>query len=61
MGEPVLVRRHAASNQVELRPAAAPVGTLVRDLVLPFGLVLVAGITAAIGYGLLRGAIDLLC
>ncbi len=60
VGERVLVRRHAPSNQVELLPAPAPIGTLVRDVVLPFGLILAAAVTAAIGYWLLHGAIDLL-
>ena len=60
VGEPVLVRRHAPSNQVELLPAPAPAGTLIRDVFLPFGLILAAAFTAAIGYGLARGAIDLL-
>jgi hypothetical protein len=33
---------------------------LVRDIFLPFGLILVAAFTAVVGYGLVRRAIDLL-
>lgn len=59
VGEPVLVRRHAPSGQAELRPAPAPVGRLIRDIVGPFALVLVAGVLAGIGFGVLW-ALDLL-
>lgn len=59
VNERVLVRRHAPSGQAELRPAPAPVGSLIRDMVGPFALVLVAGALAGIGFGVLW-ALDLL-
>ena len=59
VGERVLVRRHVPSGQAELRPMPAPVGNLIRDIVGPFALVLVAGALAGIGFGVLW-ALDLL-
>ncbi|MFI5894120.1 hypothetical protein ACIA5D_28865 [Actinoplanes sp. NPDC051513] len=59
VGERVLVRRHVASGQAELRPAPAPMGNLIRDIVGPFALVLVAGALAGVGFGVLW-ALDLL-
>ena len=59
VGERVLVRRHVPSGQAELRPTPAPVGNLIRDIVGPFALVLVAGALAGIGFGVLW-ALDLL-
>lgn len=60
VGQPVRVRRHAASNQVRLLPVPAPAGTLIADILIPVGLILVAAVEAAIGYGLVRGAIEVL-
>jgi hypothetical protein len=59
VGERVLVRRHVASGRTELRPALAPVGTLIYDIVGPFALLLVAGVLTGIGFGVLW-ALDLL-
>jgi hypothetical protein len=59
VGERVLVRRHVPSGQTELQPAPAPVGTLIRDVVGPFALVLLAGAFTGIGFGVLW-ALDLL-
>lgn len=59
VGDRVLVRRHVPSGQAELRPAPTPAGTLIRDVVVPFALVLVVGVLAGIGFGVLW-ALDLL-
>lgn len=53
VGERVVVRRHIPTGQAELRPAPAPVGTLIWDVVGPFALILVAGALAGIGFGVL--------
>ncbi|NLU80953.1 hypothetical protein HCA58_21880 [Micromonospora sp. HNM0581] len=59
VGERVLVRRHLPSGQIELLPRPAPVGTLIRDIVGPFVLVVVASAFTGIGFGVLW-ALDLL-
>ncbi|RSM42797.1 hypothetical protein DMB66_54505 [Actinoplanes sp. ATCC 53533] len=59
VGEQVLVRRHIPSGRAELRPTPRPTGKLIRDIVGPFALVLVAGTLAGIGFGVLW-ALDLL-
>ena len=54
------VRRHAASGQVELVKTYGRGAALIRDIVIPLGLAVSAGITVAIGYGLYRWALGLL-
>lgn len=60
VGEPLRVRWHAASGQVELAHRAAAVNVLVRDLLMPVVVLVLAVFTAAIGYGLFRVAASLL-
>jgi hypothetical protein len=60
VGEWLRVRRHAASGQAERVRTHSRVAALIRDIVLPFPLLVTAGITAAIGYGLYRWALGLL-
>ena len=55
VGGRILVRRHAPSDQVDLVPRSA-VAALLGDLMLPVILLVLAAFTAAIGYGLVRGA-----
>jgi hypothetical protein len=59
VGDHVLVRRHTPSGQAELRPTPSPTGKLIRDVIGPFALVLVAGALTGIGFGVLW-ALDLL-
>jgi len=60
VGEPLRVRRHAASGQVELVRAYGVFATVMREVGLPFGLLVLAAFTAGIGYLLVRGALGLL-
>ena len=59
VGEPLRVRWHPASGQVELAHRAGAVSVLVRDLLLPIVVLVLAALTAGIGYGLLSGAVEL--
>ena len=60
VGEPLRVRRHAASRQIELVRTSGAVAAVISDTLLPFAVLVMAALTAGIGYGLICGALNLL-